>query len=802
MRREYLRSSAMRGLILGLLCTVTGLAAAAPPPARLKAVALRTPAAGAELALRIEGDYSFRALQAAPDTVFVDLMGVTAGDVAPEGTWTSGALKGYSLFEYTNAAQRPVVHLRLKLNHPAFLRTEKAAGGLRILFEENPQTVPAPPVAKAAEMPAVTPGGPVEVREVSISSGENSETFVDVATQGQARYRVFQLSNPSRLVVDFEGARHASRPKTYAANSALLSGVRVGQFRAKDPSVVRVVADLTGDPIYDVQKTASGVRIALKSHASVSQPAKTPAVTEEDQTETAKAVAPVREEPAAPVQSASKPEVPAAAAATETAAAPSPAETPAVENALPGNSAAVSATPKPGAVVLSTRSQEAAVEAARIMAGSTLEASAAQGQMPAAGASSAPEEPRYSGEPISLNLKNVDLKDFFRLIHEISGLNIIIDPNVAGNVTMVLDNVPWDQALDIVLKNNQLGKTLEGNVLRIARLDTLTAEQASTAKLAAARDEAQPLVTKFVPVNYAKASSIATMLKSWVGGGALSKRGNILVDDRTNTLIVSDIASQIPIILPIITKLDTKTKQVAIEARIERVTRDFSRNLSNALSVGYVNKAGNTVQTGLVGTGSQATTSLTTAPVTTVTDTVGSGFGVYAISNIGARYIINDVLAAAETKSDAKTISKPTIVTQNNVPGTVLQGVQIPIQTTINNTISIQYIQASLQLTVTPQVTSDGNIFLVINVQNSSPGPALTGAGPSINTQSATTQVLVPDGGTVIFGGVTVNSATNSATYVPLLGKIPILGNLFKSTIKTTADQELLFFVSPKILPG
>jgi len=178
------------------------------------------------------------------------------------------------------------------------------------------------------------------------------------------------------------------------------------------------------------------------------------------------------------------------------------------------------------------------------------------------------------------------------------------------------------------------------------------------------------------------------------------------------------------------------------------------------------------------------------------------GFGVYAVSNAGARYIINAAISAAETKSQAKTISAPTIVTQNNTPGTVKQGTQIPIQTTINNTISIQFVNALLELTVTPQVTEDGNIFLVINVRNASPGAILSGAGPSINTQEATTQVLVPDGGTVVFGGVNVTGRSKSATYVPLLGSIPILGHLFKTSNVTDSDQQLLFFVSPKVMPG
>lgn len=407
------------------------------------------------------------------------------------------------------------------------------------------------------------------------------------------------------------------------------------------------------------------------------------------------------------------------------------------------------------------------------------------------------EKPQYTGEHISLNLKEVDLKDFFRLIHEVSGLNLIVDPNVSGSVTMVLDNVPWDQALDIVLKNNGLGDQLEGNVLRIAKMSTLTGEQQEDQKLAVAREGAEPLVTVFRPINYAKATTIAALLKSWTGGGALSRRGSILVDDRTNTLIISDIQSQIPAIESVINKLDKKAQQVSIQARIIRATSDFARNLSTALSFAQANSSGSLVTGG--GTGTNVSGKPLTPP--TVTTSTATGFGVFVLSNLGRNYAINAAIAAAESRDEAKTISRPSIMTQNNVEATVIQGTQIPIQTTINNTISVQYVQASLQLQVTPQVTEDGHVFLTINIQNSSPGPALTLAGPTINTQSATTQVLVPDGGTVVFGGVTVTTRSKSSTSVPLLGSIPILGHLFKSSTVQNNDDELLFFVTPKVLP-
>jgi type IV pilus assembly protein PilQ len=354
------------------------------------------------------------------------------------------------------------------------------------------------------------------------------------------------------------------------------------------------------------------------------------------------------------------------------------------------------------------------------------------------------------------------------------------------------------------LKNNRLGKTLEGNVLRIAKVETLTAEQESVTKLAAARQDAAPLVTVFQPVNYAKAATLATLLKSWAGGGALSRRGTVLVDERANTLIISDVQSQIPIIQSIIAKLDKKAKQVSIEARVVLAKAGFTRALNAALSGAARTPQGSTLIGGSTGTGSLITPSVTfpAPPAQTITPTSAAGFGAVAISNASSRYLINAVLAASEERDEAKTISRPTIVTQNNVQGMVMQGEQVPIQTNINNTISVQYVNATLTLQVTPQVTDDGNIFMIINVVNASVGAAITTAGPNINTQSATTQVMVPDGGTVVFGGITVTSRTKAATYIPWLGTIPILGHLFKSSNIQDTDQELLFFVSPKVLPS
>ena len=462
----------------------------------------------------------------------------------------------------------------------------------------------------------------------------------------------------------------------------------------------------------------------------------------------------------------------------------------------------------------------------------------------------------YTGERISLNLKDVDLKDFFRLVHEISKLNVIVDANVSGSLTLVLDEVPWDQALDIVLRDNGLTRVLEGNVLRIAKLATLAAEQEAAAKIADARINSEALVTVFRPLNYAKATTIAALLKSWVGGGALSKRGTALVDERDNTLIITDIQQQIPIIELAITKLDKKSKQISIEARIVSANTDFIRQLGVQLGNLIFNPSGSLQSGGGTGltppsatlqppqqtiTGTSTNTGTSTAtstisgsngstsqtasntgtstansgstqtatrsgsvpPAITLGSLAASGFGVYAISNASAHYLIKAAITAAENRDQAKVISAPTIVTQNNVPGTVLQGTKVPVQTVINNTVTTVYFDATLTLKVTPQVTEDGNIFLILDVQNATPGALLPGTpAPQISTQQATTQVLVPDGGTVVFGGVKVSNRTKAVTQVPFLGSVPVLGNLFKQTNTEDQQQELLFFVTPHVLPG
>ena len=420
---------------------------------------------------------------------------------------------------------------------------------------------------------------------------------------------------------------------------------------------------------------------------------------------------------------------------------------------------------------------------------------------------------KYTGEPISVNLKDVDLKDFFRLIHEISGLNVVLDPMVHGNLTIVLDDVPWDQALDIVLKNNDLSRQLDGNVLRIATVETLKKE----AENRRAQIDAEALavdkvsITRFL--SYAHAKDVLVPLKKFI-----SQRGDIVADERTNSIIVSDIPAVLPQIDRLIQQMDRKTQEVEIEARVVAATRSFARDIGVQLGLGWGNGT-----TGVGGVQAVGVSPIVVGggavpnPLYPVVGTPTSGTQVPLFSNLGAtgptsglqftnfsnNMRIDMILTAAESRGLLKILSRPRVVTQNNIQAVVKQGVRVPVVTAaqLGGPATVTYVDAFLRLTVTPQITSEGTIFLNVDVENTIPdfGNAING-NPTLITQQATTQVLVTDGGTVVIGGVIQTNNSLSVSQVPLLGDIPYLGNLFKHRTVQTSNQELIFFITPRIV--
>ena len=433
--------------------------------------------------------------------------------------------------------------------------------------------------------------------------------------------------------------------------------------------------------------------------------------------------------------------------------------------------------------------------------------------------------PKYTGEPISVNLKDVDLKDFFRLIHEISGLNVVLDPNVHGTLTLVLDDVPWDQALDIVLKNNGLERELDGNVLRIATVDTLKNEAVSRREQVEAQALAASRITVTRFLSYAHSKDVVPTIKKF-----LSRRGEIVSDDRTNALIIMDIPQVFPEIDRLLTQLDRKTPEVEIEARVVAATRNFARDIGVQLGFGWGNGASAVGGAGSVGTSplqqgyvfpppyfttpfvtpptvsSTGTTTLTTTPAAiplfsnlpAVGPTTGLSF-----LNAGSSYRIDAVLTAAESRGLLKVLSRPRVITQNNIQAVVRQGVQVPVVTAaqLGGPPTVTYVAAFLRLTVTPQITVENTIFLNVDVENTTPDFSQAVSGnPTLNTQQALTQVLVTDGGTVVIGGVIQTQNSVHIDQVPLLGSIPALGNLFKHRAVSTQTQELFFFITPKIV--
>jgi type IV pilus assembly protein PilQ len=653
-------------------------------------------------------------------------------------------------------------------------------------------------MALAVPSPAQTPEVPgaaatsAVISSVAITQAPQ-RAAVRVEGEGRLEPRAQSMHNPDRLVLDFAGTRMAVQKSAIPGVSAPVRSVRMGQFR---PDVARVVIDLTEPAPYQISHDGTALVIYFQSQlegapngeATQTSAADRPAFRYAD---SAPRVAPARRDWNIPAPRF---------------ALPSERSQPSLVLA----SLASNAPLQPDAPTAQQAAQQAVQQAA-----SAANTMAAQQQAPAAVAPAG----KYTGEPISVNLKDVDLRDFFRLIHEISGLNVVLDPAVKGTLTIVLDEVPWDQALDIVLQNNGLDKQLNGNVLRIATKDTLKKEAETARDLEKAQAEAVAPITTTRTLSYAKAATMKDTLKKF-----LSPRGDILSDDRSNQLIIRDIPSVIPIIDNLIHQLDRKSQQVEIEARVVSASRSFAQDIGTQLGLAGTATGGRTAVAGAPQVGVspiQTGTGIPQPPVvaTPVGTSGGSTTpGVPFITNLPANaptsglffghrspnFAVDFFITAAETKGVGKLLSKPKVVTQNNEKATVKQGTKIPIQTTINNTISVQFIDAVLKLEVTPQVTAEGTVFMDVLVENTQIDngiPRVQGV-PALDTQSAETKILVADGGTVVIGGIIVSQQQLNVNETPLVGSLPLIGHLFKRTSVSVTSQELLFFLTPRIIPG
>jgi type IV pilus assembly protein PilQ len=659
----------------------------------------------------------------------------------------------------------------------------------------------ASPLLAQTQEPAGATATSAVISSVAITQAPQRAS-VRVEGEGQLNVHPSRMQNPERLVLDFSGARLAVEKTVIPGVSEPVREVRLGQYR---PNIARVVVDLTSASPYQISHdgTAIVVLFEVQPESPVVVPAKAPIMTSQE----GQATHTVFEYTAS---------IPRANARSQRAS-----QIPAPRFSLPGEltqpSLLLASFSGKNEPVPPAKMQDAAQQAAQqsLAAANTMASSTAQAQQqtPAPAAVG-----RYTGEPISVNLKDVDLRDFFRLIHEISGLNVVLDPAVKGTLTIVLDEVPWDQALDIVLQNNGLDKQLNGNVLRIATRDTMKKEAETQRDLEKAQAEAVAPVTVTRVLSYAKASSLRDTLKKF-----LSPRGDILSDDRSNTLIIRDIPSVIPTIDNLRTQLDRKSQQVEIEARVVAASRAFSQDIGTELGFAGTTTHGRDIFGGAPQVGVSPGATNTTPPppliaVPTSTSSGGPQSGLPLATSLGAgvpssgvgfshrspNFAIDFFITASEAKGVGKLLSKPRVITQNNEKAVVKQGVKIPIQTTINNTISVQFIDAVLQLEVTPQITAEGTIFMDVLVENTQIDqgiPRVLGI-PALDTQSAQTKVLVADGGTVVIGGIIASTQNTNIQEVPIVGSLPLIGNLFKRTTISIQSQELLFFLTPRIIPG
>ena len=679
---------------------------------------------------------------------------------------------------------------------------EADAGAPAAASASDAQAAPAAPAAARSTLPPAHKLARIRVQQAGASPR------ITLEGDGAFQYETFQLSNPARLVIDLKQVTNEFRQPRLTVSSPLVSAVRVAQFKTGSQPVARVVFDLAQPTPFQVVPDGRSLDVLLGA-AAQDPPAPSPQV-----------VASSAQPSGAPA------EQPASEASSEPALAPAKAEPEIVETEPPAQPLVGSAE-EAAAGIAAQQAQEG--EPLQAVDGDPaqlpdnfvdsqaefvpLEEEKAPAEAPPASPTSATrtskvtdirmtstafeaktiagEERNFTGKRISISFRDADLKDVFRLFHEISGLNIVLDPGVAGKITIILDNVPWDQALDIILKNNGLDKVYENNLIRIATTQKLAQEAASRKALKEAQELEVEVVTFTRQVSYADAAKLLPVVKK-----ILSKRGDLIHDPRTNMLVISDVPSKKEPINRLIDTLDTATPQVMIEARIIETDRNFEQDFG--ITWGFTGEASSKLgtQTNLqFPHNASIDYAVSLAPPATAS-TLGLSFG-----NVLDSVTLGITLDALELNGNVRILSAPRIATQSNERATIEQGVQIPIVNTTATEINVEFISASLKLEVTPLITGDNTILLDVQVENNSPDFVnRVGTTPPIITERAQTKILIKNGGTAVIGGIYKINDSVAEKGVPGLRRLPLLGWLFKNKSINRTNSELLVFLTPRIL--
>ncbi len=792
-------------------------APSSPAPAETAATGQVTQAAfnedgdGARIVVTADAPLLYTSYEPRPDLLVVDMPGVRPADgfTLPE---PAGDLVQSVHVETLEELGKRLT--RLSVGHRPGLKYElRSVGrGLAVAFETPreasaetaPAAAPPPVTTEPIAPPALVRAELAHALEEVTAEPAGEGVVVHLLADGTIQANDFVLANPPRVVIDLPGVKNAVRKRVVPVSSGLLSRVRISQFQSAPDPVTRIVLDLVRPAPYSVHADGERLSVVVGEPTAAAAPGTEPVAVVEapppaappvekpapSRTEIVSALAP------APNPLEAAPEPPAAAPASPaatTAAPPEPAapgpEATAPASLPPGIREARVSRPK-GPEKPASR-EDALFEAAAAVLAQQEQVERASELTAFQSRTLAEAQTQFTGEPISLDLKDADIKDVFRTISQLTGLNIVIDPEVRGTVTVQLENVPWDQALDLILKQNSLGYVLENNIMRIATTQKLQAEESDRARLAEARQAAEPTRTVIKKLSYARAGEITPTLKS-----IMSRRGDIVVDTRTNTLIIREIPTFLPAVLQLIDNLDTATPQVMIEARIVETTKTLGRSLGinwgfnfaadtehgNTTNLIFPNNAKGGFRVGLEN---------------------GPVVGTIRLGNILDSFNLDVSLTAAENQGLLKIISSPKLAALTNTPALIQSGVQIPVQTTVNNTTTVIYVDATLRLEVTPQITAEGTILLNVVVQKREPAVALNlalGNNVPLTIREYRGQVLVRDGGTTVIGGIFQINDQDQNNMIPGLWKIPILGNLFRNKTRTEKHDELLIFITPRIL--
>ena len=635
----------------------------------------------------------------------------------------------------------------------------------------EPAALPAPPARAGAAKPSSPKTTAVSNSEEPAPKGTrisgvtrlgNDQVGYHVDGNGTLKPETFFLKNPSRLVVDFPDVVTA-RSQALPAAVGPVKGLRLAQFSAAPPRVARLVLDVDGAAPYHLVPDATGVSIIFGAGV-----------------------------PPAPAVMGAPPK----AAEVE---APTPVvhrEPVSLESPEPAQTATAT-----GPAAMKDSAAKPVLRPEPIAQSSTV--------------SSSSDVPKFTGHPISLDFKDGDIIDLFRLMSEISGLNIIVNPGVSGKVSLTVKEVPWDQALDLILKTQGLGYTLDGNVVRIARVADLQKEEQEARNLKKEKELSGAQTSWKGTLSYIDTDQVKAVVEKTV----LSDKGTFLTLGSGNVFIVTDLPDRVAAAQRLVADLDRPVAQVDIEARIVISERNYARALGiqwgflNQQTVKYGNTTDRTFPNSIIlngqgqGAGSVLGENLATANGIgqagrgyMVNLPVGSNTGIgLSMGNILGSFNLDAALSAAESTGKIKTVSSPRITAQNKVAAKISQGTQIPYQTVSNGTVTTTFKDATLSLNVTPTINDAGTVLLKVDVNNDSPGTESSG-GVTINTQSVSTTVLVKDGGTTVLGGVYAGQESFSRENTPFLSQIPVLGMLFKNKQVKNKNYELLIFITPRIV--